>query len=453
MEAGQESGFETKAAEKAREIPPIPLSPYPASAPRRRRRQWLLALAITVVLLGVASPFLWAAYHAYAGEMALSRYHSAEARSHFDACLRIWPWSGSNYLHLLAARAARREGDFEEAYRLLHECPDTVREHSAEAALEMAMLRAARGDLDATAEPLRKFARQDPRLVPLVLEAFAEGYLRTSRILDALRTTDDWLRLEPDNPQAYFVRGKVHRQAGVAQEVAADYQHVLELDPQRSEAHWWLALALLDIGRYVDAYNNLVIVERQRANDPEVQVRKAICLWRMEREQEACQLLDGVLAEQPDHGLALLTRGQIAMNSERFAEAEPLLRQAARLLPFDYKAQNALWNCLRQQNKKDAAEAQRERMDVLYERRTRQADIRTRLLGQNPDDPALQCELGKLDLQLGAPRVGEAWLLSALRLDPNYLPALEALAQHYQERGEKDLAEEYRRRAQLVSKN
>ena len=163
------------------------------------------------------------------------------------------------------------------------------------------------GDLDSTAEPLRKLARQNPLLVPLVLEALAEGYLRNIHRppLDALRITEDWLRLEPNNPQSWFVRGKLHRQIGIAQEVATDFQHVLDLDPERIEARWFLALALVDIGRYEQAYENLVLVQRHRPNDVEVRVREAICLWRLDREQEACKLLDGMLAEQPDHGLAL----------------------------------------------------------------------------------------------------------------------------------------------------
>jgi predicted Zn-dependent protease len=415
-----------------------------------RRRFWL-AVAAGAVVLSIASPFVWAAYHAYAAQTALARYHSDEAQTHFRACLSVWPWSRSLHLHLLAARAARREGDFAEADRLLHQCQDDPKSRSQEAVLEWAMLRAAMGDLD-KAEQLRNAARRDPQLIPLVCEALAEGYLTMSRLLEGLSSTDDWLRREPNNPQAWFVRGKIDRQAGFVQDAANDYQHVLDVDPERTEARWWLAFAQLDIGRYEQAYQNLLIVQRQRPNDAELRVHKAMCLRWLDQRPEACRLLDEVLVEQPDHGLALRTRGEIALDGGRFDEAEPFLRRAAQALPYDQKAQNALWECFRQQGKTEEAEAQRERRDVLYERRTRQTTIQTRLLPQKPDDLALQCELGKLDLQLGAPQVGEAWLLNVLRLDPNYLPALEALAQHYQERGDRQRAEEYRRRARLVPK-
>ncbi|MGH7224870.1 MAG: tetratricopeptide repeat protein, partial [Gemmataceae bacterium] len=335
------------------------------------RRRWLLVLSIGAVLLAVASPFLWAGYHAYAGERELKRYHSAEARAHFDACLRVWPWSRSGRLHLLAARAARRQGDFDEARRLLLECQHALHDDSSEAVLEWAMLRAVMGDLDAKAEPLRKAAHQNPSLVPLVLEALTEGYLTMSRIVDALHCTDDWLALEPNNAQAWFLRGKIHRQVGAAQEVAADCQRVLDLDPERADARWWLALALLDIGEYRKAYQHLQILQRQRPDDADLRVRMAMCLWRLDQEQDARHVLDRILAEHPHHGLALRTLGQISLTAGRFAEAEPWLSEAAHVLPYDYGAQNALWECLRQEGKAEEAETQRERKELLYERRQR----------------------------------------------------------------------------------
>lgn len=417
----------------------------------RRRRFWL-ALVIGALLLAAVSPFFWAGYHAYAAQAAVHRYHSAEALEHFDACFHVWPWSRSSHLHLLAARAARRQGDFDEAGRLLHECQDALHDSSAAAVLEWAMLRAAMGDLDATASELRNAARRDPSLTPLVLEALAEGYLVMSRILDALRTTDTWLEMEPNNPQAWFVRGKIHRQVGAVQSIVADYQRVLELDPQRTEAHWWLARALISIGRYKEAYGELEIYERFHAQDVEVQVHRAICLWRLERTQEASELLDRVLAEHPQHGLALLTRGQMLMGQERYADAETWLHQAIRALPYDLRAHNALWECLRQQGKTEEAEAQRERTDALSDLTNQRSEILSRLMQQRPDDPALHCKLGTLYIRLGSPQVGEQWLLSALRLDEHYKPALEALAKYYQERGDNERAEAYRRQARSAVK-
>jgi predicted Zn-dependent protease len=262
---------------------------------------------------------------------------------------------------------------------------------------------------------------------------------------------DDWLELEPDSVQAWAIRGKIHRRVGAAQEAAADFQHVIERDPEYPNARLWLAQALTEFGRYEEAVGHLEILHRENPDNVDVRVQLAVCRQRLGNEDQARTLLDRVLAEHPEHGLALRARGQLALAAGQFAEAQTWLTQAVRVLPYDYKAQHALWECLRQQGKTEAAESQRARADKLYERRQRQSEILTHLMSQKPNDPALQCELGSLYLQLGNPKIGEAWLLNVLRLDENYKPALDALADYYHTRGDEDRADEYRRRAQQAA--
>lgn len=408
----------------------------------------------TLIVLGVvaaASPFLWAGYHWYAGRTALQRYHSAEARDHLSKCLRVWPWSRSSSTHLLAARAARRDGDFAEAARHLRICQDTLHDNSAETILEWAMLHASAGDLDAVEEYLKEQFRKDPANAPLILEALSEGYLRLYRIADALRCLDEWLTHDPDNVQGLFVRGNVYRQVRSSQEAAKSYRRVVELDPDHEEARWRLAVALLDIGRYREALEHLEVIQKRRPDDDEVKVRLALCRHQVGQGREARAMLDEVIARQPEHGLAVRTRGQLALLDSQLAEAEPWLRQAAQLLPYDYKTQFFLWDCLQKQDKVKEAETQRLSMDKLKDRRQRQSEISTHLMSQKPNDPALQCELGKLSLQLGETESGLNWLRSAVRLDKSYVPALEALADYYQQSGDTEQAEEYRQQAKESS--
>jgi tetratricopeptide (TPR) repeat protein len=419
----------------------------------RNRRRVLIVLAIVGVLLAAASPLLWAGYHWLAGRSALRHYHGEEARAHFDQCLRVWPWSRSPVVYLLAARAARRQGDLREADRRLHECQDLQGDEAApETKLEWALLHAAAGDLETVEEPLKAQARQHPEQAPLILEALIEGYTRMFRVLEALRAADEWLRIEPDNVQALYLRANLHRGLGSAQKSAPDYRRVVELDPSHHEARWRLALALLEIGRYEEALQHLKILRQRQPDEEDIQIREALCLHRLGQGREARALLDSVLARDPDNGQALLVRGQIAQADGQLPEAETRLRRAATLLPYDYKVQWALWDCLRQEEKTDEAEKQRAYTDTLYDRRQRQSELTTHLLPSHPNDPALQCELGKLLIQLGQPEVGVGWLLSTVRLDEHNVPALEALASYYEERGEKDRAEDYRRQAREATR-
>src|SRR6266446_1842394 len=92
------------------------------SALGRLLRRPLLLLGLLLGLGGVALAGVhgWAWYHFLSGRAALERYHSEEARDHFDACLKVWPGSAETYL--LASRAARRADDYESADRHLREC-------------------------------------------------------------------------------------------------------------------------------------------------------------------------------------------------------------------------------------------------------------------------------------------------------------------------------------------
>jgi tetratricopeptide (TPR) repeat protein len=420
--------------------------------PLLQRRRLLIVLGIAMLLLAGLSPFLWASYHWYAGRAALKRFHHADALEHLDACLRFWPWSRSSGVHLLAARAARRQGDFEEAQEHIRECQDRLGDTSPETMLEWSLLHAAAGHLDTVEGYLQDRARKNPKEVPLILEALAEGYSRMARMAEAIHCVNEWLAREPDNVQALYLRGNLARQTGSSQKSVADFRRVVELDPEHPYARWWLAIGLTDIGRYEEAAGHLEVLHRWRPDDLDILTRLAICRHHLGRGPEARALLDTVLARNPDHGLALLTRGQMLQLSGQLAESEETLHHAVRVMPNDYKAHFWLMECLRKEGKTEAFEAERARTQRLKDRWERLTEINNTLMSQHRDDPALQCELGQLFLELGMPDIGKSWLLNALRLDENCTAAYLGLADYYQQRGEEDTAAEYRRRAEESAK-
>jgi predicted Zn-dependent protease len=56
------------------------------------------------------------------------------------------------------------------------------------------------------------------------------------------------------------------------------------------------------------------------------------------RPEQAREVLDEVLRQYPDDSLALLTRGQLELLSNRATEAEKWLHRAVRAAPTDYQA-------------------------------------------------------------------------------------------------------------------
>src|SRR5262249_10885287 len=182
--------------------------------------------------------------------------------------------------------------------------------------------------------------------------------------------------------------------------------------------------------------------------DPNVRVFLARCHAELGHKDQAQQILDEVLSEHPNHGLALRQRGQQALGAGQLAEAERWLQQALHVLPYDYEANSSLLECLQQQGESAKAQAQQERVEQLKKHLQRVREISAEQLPARPHDPALHCELGKLLLDLGRKDIGLNWLRSALEQNPRYPPAHAALAEYFQRQGDPDKAAYHRWLAQ-----
>jgi len=407
-----------------------------------------LVLIAAVVFSGVwvASPHILAWYHYRAGAKALEQYHSEQARDHFAECLRRWPTSSE--VHLLACRAARRHGDYEEAKQHIQEMLRLEARPTDAGSLEWGLLRAAMGDLDEVEGGLDQRAEKEPAQAPLILEALAEGYMRMYRIRDSLICLDRWQQIQPDNPQAFFLRGNLWRQLKGFKRAISEYEQVLQFDAERLDARWWLSLCLVQNGRFNDALAHLELIRIRRPDNDDARVLLARCYGRLDQMEGADKLLDEVLARNPEHVLALKVRGQLLQMVQKPAAAEPWLREALRAMPHDYEANWGLFQSLQKQNKVAEAKAQSLRVEQLKKRLERLDEIGAKDMPNRPHDASLHCELGVLLLGLGHKDLGHRWLLSALHEDSNYRPARAALADYFESQGNSEKAAEYRRRAE-----
>jgi tetratricopeptide (TPR) repeat protein len=407
---------------------------------RPRRSVILIGLLVLGGFLAVQG---YALYQLRAGRAALDQGRTAAARRHLAACLRVWP--NSTAAHLLAARAARRAGAYDEAAHHLAVCQKVDGKKDDDVVLEWSLQTAAKGDLLEVEETLRARARKDPALAPLVWEALAEGNMRMYRNLTALEILDEWVKVEPDNPRVRQLRGNLFRQLS-GNKAVPEYTRAVELDPENDEARWWLAVVLQEVGRFDDALKHLEQLRARGWPDGDLRPRIARSLDRVGRTQDARELLDAVLAEDPKHSLALRVRGQIEFLAEppNLPEAEKWLREAARALPYDYQVRSMLAQCLRQENKTDEAREEEEQARKLMDRSERLGDLRGQKMSQTPHDPALHCEIGVLLDSLGHADLAEKWLYSALHEDADYRPAHAALADFYERHRKPDKAAEHR---------
>jgi tetratricopeptide (TPR) repeat protein len=397
----------------------------------RRRQFWAGAVLLGLVGGGLAwgVPQLRAWYHFRAAASELRRYHNPQAIRHLHECLRAWPADPD--VLLLAARAARRGRSYAEAERLL-ESYQRARGLDEACTLEQLLLSAERR-VEQVAEACWRQVEQGHPDTPLILEALARGYMRQYRLVEARRCLDRWLQAEPDNPQALCLDGLFHLDYEHARSPAErSYARAVEVDPENEEARQGLAVVLIDAARPADAAEQLEYLRRCQPDNFSAQVGLAECRNALGDSAEAVRLVDAVLARQPQFGPALSLRGRLAMQDGQHEAAEAWLRQAVAQSPGDHRALYNLARCLRENGKAEEANERQQELEQREKDLKRFDEIISKEMVQRPRDPALHCTLGQLLLRGGYREEGLYWLHSALRLDPQYAPARQALESYYQ---------------------
>jgi tetratricopeptide (TPR) repeat protein len=412
----------------------------------RPRRLLNVGLAIAIVSFGVW--FLsWRVYgwhHHVEGKRSLQADHCRDALVHFQAVLQVWPEDPETLF--LAARAARRAGDLDLAEHFLDQRKSTPALADS-LSLERVLLRASRGEIDAVEHYCRSLLNLDHPDAELILEALAQGAMALLRFAQAAAYIEEWLALSPEQPQAFYMKARLHLQASHSQEALDLFRRTLKLDPKRDDAALFLAGIHLDLGQSLDALPYLEAVRRRRPDSADVQVKLARCLVLLGRHEEAIALLDEAIRRQPDLTAALLERGKLALRDDELERAENLLRRVCKRNPGNQVACYQLAQCLKRRGKTAEAHVVEQRHDQLEQDSKRIRDIVQTQLPDRPHDPILLAELGELYVKAGAPDEGIRWLKRTLQLDPNSGAAHRSLSGYYRTLGQTGLAEKHRARA------
>jgi predicted Zn-dependent protease len=397
----------------------------------RSRRLWAagVLLGLAAAGLALALPHLRAWYHFRAARSELQRYHNPQAIRHLQACLRVWPDDAD--VLLLAARAARRARSYSEAERLLERYQQA---RGLDAAAAEQLLLAAERRVDQVADLCWHYVEQGRPDKPLTLEALTRGYLRQFRLGEARLCLNRWLQEQPDNPQAHFLEGLFHLDyAHHARSAAeASYRRAVQLDPDHEEARLGLAVTLIEGRNFAEALEHLEHLRRCQPDNLSVQVGLGECHAAAGRRAEAVRLTDDVLARQPDHAPALSLRGRLALEEGQAAQAETWLRQAVERDPSTHRTLYSFVQCLRANGKEVEARQRQRQFEQTEQDLARFNEIVTKEMPERPRDPALHHTLGQLLLRAGHREEGLHWVHSALRLDPQYAPARQTLAQYQQ---------------------
>ncbi len=332
----------------------------------RTRVVLVVALPLTVLLAYALGTFLWRRHHYRAAEEALDRRDFAGAAAHLEQCLAVSPHDLP--ARQLAARAARRRHDYDEAR---HHLSLFTRENGpAEAVeLELRLMQAQQGDRTEAAHWL-SFCEDHPEDpgTPLRLEAAIEGSLvglsqafaasltygggRWEEYATRVRRGADlWLRLRTgraDQVEGLVWRAQVEVFTNDLPEAKADVRKALELDPEHFGARLQMAF-LLEQEAPAEAAVHLEKLRQRQPDNQRVCFELAEVQRGLGHLDEARDLLDELLAANPDHLGALLARGRVALEAEppQLEQAERWFRRARARAPDDPDVNLALADCLR----------------------------------------------------------------------------------------------------------
>jgi tetratricopeptide (TPR) repeat protein len=386
---------------------------------------------------------LWAGSHFRAAQRALAKRHLDEARVHLTRCLKVWPRDAE--VHFLLARTARREGAFDEAEKQLTRSKELGWVEEA-ISLEKALAQVQRGNVTRLEGYLLSCVQKDHPDSADILEALAEGYLKTFQIPKARNCLDRLLDLQPENVQALVWRGETFLRLHDKVDALTDFHRAVMLDPERDDARLRLADLLVERQQAAEALPHYERLHERQTGNRAARLGLARCLTRTSRVAEAVPLLDALLSEAPNDPLALAERGKAAQQAGEPEAAEKWLRRAVELAPYERDAVYNLSQCLEALNRREEAEKWQKALDRIDADLARLNEV-TKQVAEKTHDAGPRCEAGQIMLRNGLEQEGLRWLASALEIDPRHAETHLVLADYFEKKGQTEEAAAHRRMA------
>jgi tetratricopeptide (TPR) repeat protein len=235
--------------------------------------------------------------------------------------------------------------------------------------------------------------------------------LRQGRFEEALAHYAAAVRLKPEYLY-YFNLANAQVDAGKAAEAVPSYQQALRLNPNSSQAHHNLGMALQAQGKADAAMAELRAALQLQPDYESAEHNLANRLADAGRVEEAMTHYLAALRLDPNHAESYNGLGICYAMQGKFPEAERQFREAVRLKPDHSGAQSNLGNALGAQNKLEEA--------IPHYQKALELD---------PKDFQTHFNLGLSLLRQGRRAEARAHFMEALRLRPDYPEAQKALAE------------------------
>jgi tetratricopeptide (TPR) repeat protein len=423
----------------------------------------LLLLAVLGIGAGVytAYDWLWGPEAQWrAAQEAVKRHDFVQADKLVKQYLQARPDKAE--AHLLAAQIARRArqphfgdedldlangsssaapdiGSYEEAehqlkeYKRLGGVPELIQ-------MERFLAHAQRGDLADVEKQLWTWVEQKHPYRLLILEALAKGYVIAYRLPEAEKCLD-WVLEEEESPQILSLRAWLACRAQRFDRAVELYRRILELDAGNEEAELQLASTLRSAAKPQEALPYFEHLRQRHPADRSVTFGLAETQMALGHQEEARQLLDPWLAEDPDNPEPLLLRARIDWKDRHTASAEALVRKVLAKNIWDREANRLLSLCLGPKGNKEELHEIQSRLDNIQAEIARLDEVTIQLM-TSPRDTTLRWEAGAIMICRGHAKAGVGWLQSVLAINPQHPQAGRLLAE-YQRYGDKSGSQLY----------
>lgn len=424
------------------------------TAIRPRLAAWIgrHPLLTTSGLLGVVALLCWGGYQWNRYRDAQSDYRTAQqaverhdwkaARVSLKEAMRKWPDSPETVL--LAARVERRLEALDEAKKLLDTCQRLQGTETQAIKVERALLRLHAGKLAEVEDFLRECVQRDDPDTVEILDILAGALEISYRDAAAQRCLDELLKRQPRNFDALARRGRMARNMGWHEDAIQYYEKALLIRPDADNLRMALSEVQVGYGHFDRAREHLEWLRERQPQNPGVLFGLARCAAAAGENDKALQLLNQLLAANPNNWLALNERGKLAVQCDRPEDAVADLRKADSLAPPDV-APTHLVSCLLILGRRDEALKYQEKAARILADRKRSAELGDLIREKAPNDPELRYELGSVLLRLGKQRDAVHWFRTALEKDPRHRKTHEALMNFFMSVNAFEQAEQHRR--------
>lgn len=416
----------------------------------------LAAVATVLLLAGLIPGYFFksapipneAEFHWIHAQEAIAGREFTQALAHLTNCLQSCPFNAET--HFLMARTCRRTGQLSLWKKHLEQAA-VLHWPRTQIDFEQQLQRAQVGDLWQVEDALMDRLNTRPPEQVVILEALVNGLMANDRLVDVIEVTTTWIEEFPEDWLPLIYRGNARlRLNGKTEEVIDDFSRVLEHKPDNAEAHLSLAMVLANNGDVGRALPHFQASSGRLSEDPRVLFGLAYCQYSLGQSSEARTTLRQLFAANKDHAAGYYLQAKIELAEESPEQAYQWLKKADNLAPKEVDVTNALMLVCRQLGKTQEADKYRRLLNEI-QKRDAELDRLATALKSRPEDAALRFQLGRACLKLG--RDGEAthWFQGILWKDPGHLPTLNALANFYEKKGNRKMADHYRRKAAIAS--